>query len=1168
MEPIEGFGNAHETLHLLYHVINGNEEALDHVDPYLQHRSHTSEPYPFAQVTRSLSPVRGYDASGQRPQQADLLRQADGWGGNFQLNSSSESTVKMSDYRRPHPQDIVTSDQQNFQVTAPRASGGQSYASKPAALQNLPSGPHGSDVLKRSGSDAILSGRGNRMRVQDAPNSYQISQSPALKSRAPVANMGRQSKGVPSSGDLRSTKAVGITPQSRSLQQSGSGIIMAPRATSNQLSLSSTSVASLTGITAANVNPLSAHISYVSAAQDAAASASQEEAAECARLEALAKAAADRSKYLSNVSDAAREAAAHAAAAKQAADKYNQLVIGMSTHGFSSAAISAVEYPAGVSQSSQHPAGNVHGSQKPPSPPSPGLTSGALAVLDAEDDSLKPMQSSASLDDDESSDDSGVEDDSSDGTDQEHLEEEEDVEDHNVELHEICRELVTLHTFQAMLTILEMNEDEAHHIYESVEEQLGEKGIKVDRSLGIPLEEFLDELHVDVRDAEGITHLINVFKKAKNAPPSRESRRPTTPSGQRAVENSVFDKLVRYMDFMQIPAEKAPDLIEDPRAKEFTSAAEYHVLESYSLLPQELVKRVTKHMVAPPLMNSTAGQTSCKEVCIRNIKEIIAKCKAEGTKFDDPEWDIKNAPTEVLYVDKELPGYDCTVAEPAKYRRLSSIVKSAKSGLAGLFGGLGKKHDMKPIVFKGTVAAGDIVQGQIGTCFLLGAIGAMASQREESFDKIFIKYDVDVGVYGCRFCVDGEWTHVIVDDWMPVDYNGDLLFARCKDPQEVWVPVLEKAFCKLNTCYEMCDGGQATEALYTFFGGVAGRFKITDKHMKNPSSYFKLLRNAFHKGWLLTTGFVPHPGQKAGGGSGKCGEDMLPCGLVGGHAYSVLGFAEAGGNQLVCCRNPWGTGEWTGKWSDKNEFGEWTQEMVEAANFAKRDDGKFWMDIADFVQNSGGVDYARSFGPNWKKVTHYAHFSSNHFQATAKRKYKGRRAGQLSFKKGDQIIVKTMDNSWWSGSLKEGRGAGVFPGRFVRLNERSVLRFDIQAVPLADSKEPVTMIIMLMQRNIEMQRRFFQMDNGQNYKDTTYKQMGLLILNPEGKVHIQRKRHSRCIWGEVNCKGGGVWRVYAFSAAGGGSACLVRTYIKGGTMTFTEKPGTKFSEISSFMVSH
>ncbi|CAK0867761.1 unnamed protein product, partial [Prorocentrum cordatum] len=355
---------------------------------------------------------------------------------------------------------------------------------------------------------------------------------------------------------------------------------------------------------------------------------------------------------------------------------------------------------------------------------------------------------------------------------------------------------------------------------------------------------------------------------------------------------------------------------------------------------------------------------------------------ADGTKFVDPAWNMEESPAEVLYVDRVGPGYDCTVGEPAGFKRLSDIVKDSAASDTGqmamgaLFGGLGagapKKVAKKPALFKGGVKAGDIVQGQIGTCFLLGAVGSIAAVNGSDVQKFFIKYDVDVGVYGVRFNVDGEWTYTIVDDYMPVDENGELLYSRCQDPQEVWVPILEKAYCKLHTCYEMCDGGQPTEAIFAFLGGVGGRFPVKRTDKRNPSGYFDLLRKSVSNGWLMTTGFK----QSAGGSrsAGKCGEGVLDNGLVAGHAYSVLKVVEAEGNQLVCCRNPWGTGEWTGRWSDGNAFGEWTDEMKELTGYEGLDDGKFWMSIEDFVANTSGVEYARTFGPNWKKVTQYAKF--------------------------------------------------------------------------------------------------------------------------------------------------------------------------------------------------
>lgn len=40
------------------------------------------------------------------------------------------------------------------------------------------------------------------------------------------------------------------------------------------------------------------------------------------------------------------------------------------------------------------------------------------------------------------------------------------------------------------------------------------------------------------------------------------------------------------------------------------------------------------------------------------------------------------------------------------------------------------------------------------------------------------------------------------------------------------------------------------------------------------------------------------------------------CGIVHGHAYTVQTVKEVEGFRLVKLRNPWGTFEWQGNWSD------------------------------------------------------------------------------------------------------------------------------------------------------------------------------------------------------------------------------------------------------------
>merc|ERR1719464_2538797 len=127
-------------------------------------------------------------------------------------------------------------------------------------------------------------------------------------------------------------------------------------------------------------------------------------------------------------------------------------------------------------------------------------------------------------------------------------------------------------------------------------------------------------------------------------------------------------------------------------------------------------------MQAPPLVNAAAGQNACRELCVAEVGKIIETFTADGTKFTDPEWDLTSKADEVLYVDKEKPGWDCTVAKPHEYKRLSEIVQD-------------------PVLFKGGIRAGDIIQGQIGTCFLLGAMGAIVSNNDNAIRKTFLKHD-------------------------------------------------------------------------------------------------------------------------------------------------------------------------------------------------------------------------------------------------------------------------------------------------------------------------------------------------------------------------------------------------------------------------------------------
>ena len=87
-------------------------------------------------------------------------------------------------------------------------------------------------------------------------------------------------------------------------------------------------------------------------------------------------------------------------------------------------------------------------------------------------------------------------------------------------------------------------------------------------------------------------------------------------------------------------------------------------------------------------------------------------------------------------------------------------------------------------------------------------------------------------------------------------------------------------------------------------------------------------------------------------------------GLVPGHAYSVIQVKEAHGNQIVNIRNPWGTFEWQGDWSDKSNL--WSQQMKQAINPVFGDDGTFWMSFQDFVANFRALNVCKV--ADWDEV--------------------------------------------------------------------------------------------------------------------------------------------------------------------------------------------------------
>lgn len=237
-------------------------------------------------------------------------------------------------------------------------------------------------------------------------------------------------------------------------------------------------------------------------------------------------------------------------------------------------------------------------------------------------------------------------------------------------------------------------------------------------------------------------------------------------------------------------------------------------------------------------------------------------------------------------------------------------------------------------VIKDGINNRDIYQGSIGNCYLLSSIASVCENTDRILRLLEQQKRSPKGAYSVALCITGQFQEFFIDDMVPTKRNK---VAFChSDAGELWAILVEKAYAKAYGGYwNTGAGGQSQNALMDLTGAPCET--LTWKEADEKANLFNRLLEAENMNYIMNAGTK---GQ---------GENKNDTGIISGHAYTLVGaFRLPNGDEVVKLRNPWGSGEWTGDYSDKSS--KWTPQLKQQMGWSNEDDGIFFMPVRNFME--------------------------------------------------------------------------------------------------------------------------------------------------------------------------------------------------------------------------
>ena len=186
-----------------------------------------------------------------------------------------------------------------------------------------------------------------------------------------------------------------------------------------------------------------------------------------------------------------------------------------------------------------------------------------------------------------------------------------------------------------------------------------------------------------------------------------------------------------------------------------------------------------------------------------------------------------------------------------------------------------KDISQNPSFMESYNSANEVIQGALGNCWFISALAVIASKdyllRGEFNETILDDGVIDEeevkmlscgvyppifhhfrskGIYCFKFYKNYKWRYVIIDDRLPCLKVNDvsvehprLIYGKCRNNNEFWVSLIEKAYAKLHGCYEKLNSGFIDDAIQDLTGLNTRRILLGEEIFKDNERYIDFTWN-------------------------------------------------------------------------------------------------------------------------------------------------------------------------------------------------------------------------------------------------------------------------------------------------------------------------------------